>query len=236
MKRTFGLLALLLAATVAAAPAATVTRISASGDGTVAVTPDMATVRASIVTLAERAEDATSQNNAIYAKMTSAVAGAGVARSDVTYASYYVNYNRRPDVPRGEAIPPGNYGFTVTRAFDVKVHETAHVGNVIDAIVGAGVTNVESVTFGVDDSSKARSEAITLAVAAARARAEDAARAAGLHITGIETIDSGGTRLFQPMMAGDAYAAGALMRAPTAIQASDVSVTANVTIVFLAQP
>lgn len=233
MTRIPAVLALLLAATVATAPAATVTRITASGEGIVTMTPDMATVQATIQTNADRAADATSQNNAIYQRAADAAAKAGVARGDIAFARYELSYNPRPSPRPGEAAPSGRFGYVVVRSFNVKVRDTANVGTVVDALVGSGVNNIDNVTFGVSDSSRARSEAAGKAFALARSRAEDAARAAGLHITGIEEISTGAVPVFQPAVRTFALASAAV---PTTIESTGVDVTANVNVVFLAQP
>ena len=241
INRTLALLAALVFSAPAAAFSATTataaTRITASGEGTVALTPDVATVQASIETNDDRAAVATSQNNAIYDRVLAAVAKNGVARNDVTYANYYLNYNPRPPVRPGEAAPPGPFGYTVTRTFDVKVRAVANVGSVVDALVGAGTTNINSVSFAIADPSSARGEAIARAYALARSRAEAVARAAGLHITGIEQIDNGGAYVAPLVKAG--VSADVFMAArgavPTTLDSGSVNVTANVTVVFLAR-
>ncbi|HEX8806474.1 MAG TPA: SIMPL domain-containing protein, partial [Candidatus Aquilonibacter sp.] len=115
MTRSLAFLAMLLIATAVASPAATATHITVTGDGTIAVTPDQATVRAAIDSSAEAAQDAVSQSNATYNRVVDAAIAAGVARSDVTLAFYTFNYNPRPVVGPGENIPPGRYGYVVTR-------------------------------------------------------------------------------------------------------------------------
>jgi uncharacterized protein len=232
MTKPLALLTMLLIATSAAAQAATVTRITVTGEGTIAVTPDQATVRAAIENTAERAQDAVSQTNVIYSRAVDAVVALGVARSDVTLAYYNFNYNPQPVVAAGENVPPGRYGYTVTRTFDVKVRDVNKAGAVVDALTKAGITNIESVSFTASDPSHARSEATAKAMADARAKAQDAARAAGLHITGIGRITYGGAPIVQPMMRTMAVQAPA----PTVFDQGSVNVTVNLTVVFLAQP
>lgn len=235
MTRSLAFLAALLFATATAAPAATVTHISVTGEGTIAVTPDLATLRASIENTNDSAQDAVSQTNATYTHVVDAVVAFGIARSDVTLAYYNVSYNPRPTVSAGENIPPGRYGYTVTRTFDVKVRDVNKAGAVVDALTKAGVTNIESVAFTASDPSHARSEAAVKAMADARAKAQDVARAAGLHITGIARITYGGAPVVQPMMRAMAMSA-AQAPAPTAFDQENVNVTVNLSVVFLAQP
>jgi uncharacterized protein len=234
MMKPLALFAALVLLVTAVAPAATVTHITVAGEGMVAVTPDQATIRASIESNADRAEDAVSQSNATYARVVDATVRAGVARSDVTLAFYSFFYNPRPTVSPGENIPPGRYGYTVTRSFDVKVRDVNKVGSVVDALTQAGVTNVESVTFTAADPSRARSAATAKAMADARAKAQDVAHAAGLHITGIGSITYGGAPVVQPLVR--AVPMAAQINAPTVFDQGSVNVTVNLTVDFLAAP
>ncbi|HTV93669.1 MAG TPA: SIMPL domain-containing protein [Verrucomicrobiae bacterium] len=234
MKNTLALLAIILATTMSAAQAATVTHISVSGEGTVALVPDEATVRASVVTNADSAESAVSQNNTIYAHLVDAAVATGVARDDMTLAYYNISYNPRPKVAPGEVAPTGQFGYVVSRSFDVKVRSVAKTGAVVDALTKAGVTNVENVSFGVADSSHALGLATSRAMADARSKADEIARAAGLHIIGIEQIASGGAiRTPVPMMKTMAMSVPA---APTVFDSGNVNVVADLAVVFLAQP
>jgi uncharacterized protein len=237
MNRTLALLTVLLISTFASAAAATVTHITATGEGTVAVAPDQATIRASIVTNADRADDAVSQNNTIYARIVTATQAQGVARNDVTLADYNLNFNPRPSpMPSdGGFAASQRYGYIVTRAFDIKVRAIAKAGAVVDAITKAGVTNVDGVSFGASDPSHARAQATAKAFADARSKADEVAKAAGLHITGIGRIEFAGTAPVVPMMRMSAMSAAA-PAAPTILDAGNVSVSASLTVVFLASP
>jgi uncharacterized protein len=232
MTKSLAFFAALLTATASAAPAATVTRITVTGEGSVAVMPDQATVRAAIDSTADAAQEAVSQSNATYNRVVDAVAATGVARSDITLAFYNFSYNPRPIVAPGENIPPGRYGYIVTRAFDVKVRDVNKAGTVVDALTRAGVTNIESVTFTTADPSHARGQATAKAVADARTKAQEVARAAGLHVTGISRISYGGTPVVQPMMRAVALSAPV----PTTFDQGNVNVNVNLTVIFLAQP
>ena len=51
------------------------------------------------------------------------------------------------------------YGYTVSREFNVKVRDIGKAGRVADACTSSGATSINGVTFGLADSSGARSEA-----------------------------------------------------------------------------
>ena len=79
--------------------------------------PDMANVNAGVDTNAANADEAVSQNNAIYDRIVAALSRSSASRAATSRSSYYnVNYNPRPQVmpphPDGE-----RYGYTVSRSF-----------------------------------------------------------------------------------------------------------------------
>ncbi|HEV3090428.1 MAG TPA: SIMPL domain-containing protein [Candidatus Cybelea sp.] len=229
MKRSF--LCLLAAFAVASSPAAAAqpgtTEITAAGTGSITLSPDVATVSAAIETNALNAQDAINDNNRIYANVVPAIEKAGVARDDIALSSYYVNYNPPP-----RAAPPTTnerYGYTVSRAFSVKVRDIGKAGAVSDACIGAGATAINGVSFGLSDPNAARAKAIARAEADARANAEAIAGAASLRVISIKSIELlGGGALPGPMLMGKA--------ATTEFDQSNVSVTVSVSVVFLAQP
>jgi uncharacterized protein YggE len=224
-----GFAAVALAAFVwSPAIAAGTTEITVSGTGSVALTPDTATVSASVETNADNAARAVSDNNVRYDRVVTALEHAGIARSDITLSYYTVNYSPKPQTPS----PGDRYGYTVRRQFDVKVREIGKAGTVVDACTGAGATGIDNVSFGTADPNAGRAEAIRRAVADARTTADAIAAAAGLHVTGIESIGQGGAE-FRPMPMMRMAAAPA---APTTFDQSNVNVSTTISVTFTAQP
>jgi uncharacterized protein len=230
MKRTLiCLLALFSVVSAGAATAATVsTEITASGTGTVALPPDIATVNASVESTSENANDAIARNNAIYDRIVAALSKLGIARDDVSLAYYNIRYNPRPNpmTPNGSNE---QYGYTVSRSFAVKVRSIGKAGTVSDECIAAGATGINGVDFGLSNPNIARSQAIEKAVSDARANADAIAGAAGLHVVGIKSIELGGAPGPMPL------ARMATANAPTQFDQSNVNVTVFVSVVFLAE-
>ncbi|HET9029744.1 MAG TPA: SIMPL domain-containing protein, partial [Candidatus Aquilonibacter sp.] len=174
---TLALVVLAALPVAAAAP----TEISVTGSGSVAMMPDQATVNAQVQTTADTSAAAVDQNNRRYDAIVAAATRAGVARADITLSYYSMNY-----VPKPNPMPTGDtyerYGYTVTRSFAVKVRQIGKAGSVVDALSGAGATSIDGVAFGLANPQRARAQATERAVADARAKAEEVAKAAGLHI------------------------------------------------------
>ncbi len=233
MKRQFASFIFLVFATTAVSAAQSKpTQIVVTGTASVTVPPDEATVAASVVTTAPRAADAVSENSAAYERVVLAITRTGVARSDISLSYYNVNDVPKPEVPPNPPVYE-RYGYTVTRSFSIRVRAIAQAGAVIDAATAAGASTIGGVSFGVADPTAARSRATERAVADARAKAQAVARAAGLRITGIERIAlDGGFVEPVPVLRMAPMAAAA----PTHLEPSNVTITSNISIVFLAIP
>ncbi len=224
------LLSLALAAPAAADTPSGMTEISVTGNGSVALAPDVANVNANVETNAPNAGEAVAMNNAAYDRIVAALEKAGVARTDVTLSSYNVNYNPKPHV-----LPPNpggeRYGYTVSREFNVKVRDIGKAGRVADACTSSGATSINGVTFGLADSSGPRAEATRKAVDDARTNAEALAAAAHLRIVSIKSVELQGSGVNpQPLMRM------AAANAPTQFDQSNVNVSVSVSVTFLAQP
>ena len=224
------LAALALAARPAAAAADAPTEISVSGSGTVIAVPNVANVDAVVETTAPNPTDAVSENNARYTRIVDALVRLGIARSDVTLASYYVNYNPPPQPQATPPNPGERYGYTVSRSFTVKVRDVGRAGRVTDACTADGA-GINGVSFGLADNGRERAQAAAKAVADARANAQTLARAAGLQLVGIKSIESSGGGPIVPML----RMAAANAAPATQFDQSNVNVTVTVTVVFLAR-
>jgi|HubBroStandDraft_1064217.scaffolds.fasta_scaffold193268_2 uncharacterized protein YggE len=236
MKRTFLCLLATFALTggIAAAAQPVLTVISAYGTGTVALPPDIATVRAQLQTNAANANDAVSQNNALYDRIVAGLAKLGIARADVALDYYNVRYYPRPQVM--PATPTGEqYGYTVARNFQVTVRKIAMAGTVTDACIDAGATEINGVSFGLSDPVAARVQAIAKAIADARANADAIARSTGLRIVSIKSIAYPDNGYAEPTGV-IARVSARSSSVPTNLDQSNVSETASVRVIFLAEP
>ncbi len=198
------------------------TQITVTGTGVVTLAPDQAVVSASVETYdGHSASVAVSDNASVYDRIVAAVVATGVARDDITLASYNVSYT-----------PPPNdrSGYTVDRSFTVKVRQLASAGRVVDAATLAGAMQV-GVSFGLSDTTSASREALQRAVANATATADAIASAARLHVIGIASIGLGYEYAPAPQTLRVMAAA-----APTQFDAGNTTIRETVNVVFLAKP
>lgn len=219
--------------------------ITVSAQGRASAQPDMATETLTISTNAASAAAATADNNSRFQRLTTSLASIGVPKSAIQTVSYGISYAPPPNpVPAsagntaGEGAPPmprpigQPSGYFVNRSVQVTLSRVDLVGKSIDTAVAAGVTDVGGVTFGVRNDAAQLAAALQSAVGAARRQASAIARAAGLHIVRIRSLQQGyGEAPIGRMMASALPAPAP----PTTIEPSSVEVTAAVTVSYEAQ-
>ncbi|MHB8179058.1 MAG: SIMPL domain-containing protein [Vulcanimicrobiaceae bacterium] len=223
-----------LGATNGHQPPPPITTITVMGHATLTGKPDLAAVSANITTNAADAATAQSRNTTIYDAAVAAVTKLAVAKRDIRYGYYNMNYVPRPT---GNATPQPwqRYGYTITHSFTVRVHAVGNVGRIIDALVGAGVTNVQNVSFTLAHPGNLERRAQAEAVRNARLGADSLAKAAGLRIVGIRRIAVGYQQVFpRPMMYAPKMLAAATPP-PTPITPSNITVEGTVTVAFIAR-
>jgi uncharacterized protein len=162
--------------------------VNVVGHGSVTVEPDIATSTVGVTvtkpTLPEAQSEATTTMNAII----DAVKDAGVDEKDIQTSSYNVNVVSNYD---NNGNPTEIVAYQVSNLAVVVVRDIDAAGEVIEAAVGAGANTIYGVTFGVDDTKAAMSEARVAAVADAKATAEELAAASGLTLGRVVSVSEG---------------------------------------------
>jgi uncharacterized protein YggE len=212
-------LAALFAATTARAQDVRppVPQILTSAQGEVRVTPDRATVMVGVQTRAATAADAAAQNSRKQRAVIDAIKARGVPAEQIGTSGFSVVPETRYDKDQ----TPHTTGYLVNNVVTVDLRRIDLVGPVIDASLGAGANQINSLQFGVSNADSARRAALTAAVQKARADAEAIARAAGGSLG--ELIELSASDMYSPPPRPMAM----VMRTVAAGQASDVPVEAG---------
>ncbi len=221
---------LLLPVATAAQPAAVPTPmpaeplVIASGTGTIQAAPDRAFVmigaesRAAIPRLAQQ------QNAQAMTAVQQRIRAAGIPADAVRTVGY--DLQQEVDFVTGKRVVRG---YVARNSLEVRVDAIERLGDVIDASVAAGATNVNGIRFDLKDRVKSEREALRLAVADARAKAEAMAAGAGLTLGRVVRLDEQGG--FEPpprpMMAMRAEAAQV---ASTPVEPGTIELRATVTL------
>ena len=231
------ILALLAAVTMMTAclPALAETRIAVSGTGETRISADTAVVSLGVSARDQDVLKAQQKVNEAIAKIRQALTDSGVAEENINtdYMSIYALYNYDEDVEKVQA-----YNASMTLA--VKVTDMEIVGTVIDEAFAAGANTLNGISFSASDTDAARDESLKAAVAEASAKAEVLAEAAGMKITGIETISEGDVYSYDNTVGNFSAKRSAVEGAMdtgygTTVQAAKLIVSATVTITFTAE-
>ena len=202
--------------------------ISVSGVGRVETTPDVADVQLGVTVQARTAKAASREAARSMDSVVTALLEAGIDEKDVqtTQLSLYPVYD-------WDDSPPTIEGWEATNNVTVTVRDVTAVGDIVDTVVEAGATNVNGISFRVEDATEALATARTAAVADAQAKAEQLADAAGVTIIGVITISESGGQAPPPIYVEQAALSGAGgAGAPTPVLPGEVETAVNVYIQY----
>lgn len=226
-----------LAATIPLAAAAQVTPPAAGtsegtlldvvAEGQVNRVPDIAVIRAGVVSQAATAAEALAANARQMASVHAALKAAGVADRDIQTATIALN----PQYRYTDNQPPVITGYQATNSVSVKFRDIARSGSILDALVRQGANQIDGPSFTIDAIDAAGDAARIDAVRRARARAELYARALGMRVDRIVAVSEagdGGMPGPVPQLMARAEAKDSTQLAP-----GEQQVTASVRIRFL---
>ena len=210
MTRTFKALMAATALTVFAAPAAfaqsaptTPMQVHAmaaqpalnlSAYGEVRVAPDMATITFGVQTEAQTAQAAMADNARRMQEVFAALSRAGIADRDIQTSG--LNLSAQYDYVENQ--PPRLRGYQASNQVTVIINDLTKVGTTADAVVGAGVNQINGIAFGLKDPKAAEDQARVLAVRALQDKARLYAQALGVELGGIRSLNEGGGYQPQP--------------------------------------
>jgi len=245
--RTLAVGAALMAATALTAPAAlaqsvgsqpvqstiqmiqTQPSVNLSATGEVKVAPDMATITFGVVTEAATAREAMAQNAAQMTQVAAALRRAGLAERDIQTSG--LNLQAQYDYQENQ--PPKLRGYQATNRVTVNIHDLTKVGGTADAVVAAGVNQIDGISFGLKDPKAAEDEARRQAVTALQSKARLYAEALGVNLGGIRSLnEGGGYQPPQPMPMMFARAAMSDSAGSTPVSGGELSVKIDITGVY----
>ncbi len=148
--------------------------ITVSGDGEVAIVPDLAILRGGVTTTAKTAREASEANAKTMTAVMISIKAGGIADQDVQTSRLSLQLVH----DRDQRIT----GFQAANQVTVKIRDMGKISDVIDRLVGAGANDISSIQFVVSSPSKPLDQAREEAIADARRKAEVYARAANVKL------------------------------------------------------
>lgn len=226
----------LIAATALASPvAAAEVQIQAQGpvveltvSESVEAAPDIATVSAGVTTQANTAVEAMRTNARAMTVVVERIKQLGVAERDIQTsgislgAMYDYNQQTQRQVFRG---------YQASNRVSVKLRDIQKTGEVLDALVAAGATDLGGPDWSIDDDTTARAQARTAAIRQAQAQALEYARLSGY--SGVRLLEINETMMpMRPMPMMRQMAVAEAADASTPVQPGMVQSSVNVTVKY----
>jgi uncharacterized protein YggE len=174
-------------------------RVSVAGEATLSVPPDLAMIRAGVVTSGSSARDVSLSNRRAMASVMNAIKAAGIEQKDIKTAGYAV----MPVVDYGANKVTG---FRASNIVTLTIRKLDDMGDLIDALTAAGANNFGGIDFIVSDAAKLLDKVRADALADAKRRAQIYADAAGVKLGGVLVLNENVNAPRQSMMAYGGYA------------------------------
>ncbi|MDF0488267.1 SIMPL domain-containing protein [Sphingomonas sp. H39-1-10] len=203
------------------------TLLDVQAEGSTTRAPDVATIRAGVVTQSATAAAALGDNAQRMARVLDALKRAGVNARDVQTATV----NLSPQYRYAEGQAPTITGYQATNSVAIRFRDIAKAGAILDTLAGVGANQIDGPNLSIDNPEAALDEARAAAIKIARARADLYARAAGLSVarivsiaeTGVNDGATPGPVMFQRAVRADS----------TPVAAGESRVSASLTVRFL---
>lgn len=226
------LVAVMLSACAAgtAAPAATTTQtrvMTVDGQVQVSAKPDVAYISIGVHTEDPNAATAVANNSAQAQRVMDALAAKGIDAKDLQTTSFSI-------YPQDEYAPDGTKTgtrFVVDNTVYVTLRDIAKVGDVLGAAVEAGANSISGIQFDLADKTSLLSGARDQAIAEARKQAEEMAKAAGVTLGSIQSINFY-NNIPVPMYDNKVVRAEGVGGGAPPISAGQLTFTVNVTLTF----
>ncbi|WP_292056791.1 MULTISPECIES: SIMPL domain-containing protein [unclassified Brevundimonas] len=162
--------------------------LNLSAYGEVKVAPDQATINFGVVTEAPTAQEAMAQNAQQMTRVVAALRRAGIAERDIQTSG--LNLSAQYDYQQNE--PPKLRGYQASNRVTVTIQDLTKVGTTADAVVAAGVNQIDGIGFGLKDPKAAEDQARVLAVRALQDKARLYAQTLGVDLGPVRSLTEGG--------------------------------------------
>jgi len=158
--------------------------VMVSGEGIVTAVPDQAWVRIGAESRSKVSKDAQSRNAEAMTVVQQKMTALGIPKDAIRTLA--IDLQMEYDYANGRQTPRG---YVARNTIEVRVDDFAKLGDVLDAAVGSGATNLHGLRFDVKRREALEREALQLAVANAMGRAEALAAGAKKSIDRVLRIE-----------------------------------------------
>lgn len=159
-----------------------------TGEGIVKRAPDRAWVTVTAESRAKTPQEAQKLNAAAMSAVLQKVKAAGIPEEAIQTSSY--DLQPEYDFHEGRRTLRG---YLARNSVTIRVDELPRLGEIINLAVGSGATMIGGIRFDIKDRDALEREALRLAVAAARRRADALASGADMKVVGVIRIQEHGS-------------------------------------------
>ena len=199
-------------------------RLDVSAIGQANVAPDRAIVSAGVVQQGKTAREAMMGNATLMTAVFDELEGAGIPKKDISTSQLSL----QPQYDYRDRRQPTITGYEARNTVTVKSDDIEQVGPMLDALVRAGVNNINQVQFTVKDPKAAKEQARADAIREAKEKAQAMAKAAGVQLGPLLSINEANmTSGPRPIMMQAARMEMADASTPVSAGEQTLSVTVN---------
>jgi uncharacterized protein len=203
------------------------TGIVVNGEGKVTVIPDLGILQLGVEAQADTVAAAQTQATTAMNAVIDALKANGVDEKDIKTQYFSINKVTRWDDKGSTEIV---IGYRVSNTVTVKIRALDKTGAIIDAVANAGgdLTRINGISFTVEDATEYEKEARDLAMADAKAKAEQLAELGGVNL-GKPTYISESSYRTTPPYYGAKDASGVSSETPISVGEMDITINVQVT-------
>lgn len=204
--------------------------ISVSGEGLVEAKPNRAIISVGVVTREKSPSAVQSANAKAATAVINSIIALGIERKNISTG----NYNFNPTYRHYDNGKSEIDGYEATNSVTIIVDDLNLVGKIIDTALNHGANRVDSLNFGLRDKIAYQDEALRLAIADARRKAEVAANALGKRIVGVRSVSINSSHVETPRnyKMSRSIAAEDALSYETPIESGTLQCVANVHVEF----
>ena len=184
------LLALVALTSACASPAPSAVQpaprtLSVNGSAQASLTPDVAYINIGVHSENADAKEAVASNNVTAQAVTDALKALGVDEKDIRTSNFSI-YPQDEWGPDGQKI---GTKFVVDNTVYVTLRDLTKIGDILGGAVTAGANSINGIQFDVADKTPFLAEARKAAVENAKLQAQDLAKAAGVELGEVQSIN-----------------------------------------------
>ena len=202
--------------------------ITVTGTGEVYVTPDVAYIDIGVQNTAATVTDALKQNTAQAQAIRAALTALNVDDKDIQTSNFSVN--PQPQYAADGTLKSTQY--SANNTVSVTVRDLSSLGQILDAVVNNGANTINSISFDLLNKDDAYAQARQNAVDDARSQADALAKAAGVQLGDVQTINVYSINPVVPSYEGKGGGTMAAVNSSVPIATGQMLVSVQVNIVW----